>query len=117
MNDANAEANPQLTINSRHLEDPAPAKKYAEEKFGRIGKFSLKLRTVQVMLQPEGGQFLCEAVLTQDHSPRIVVAVQAGDLNSAIDLAVDRAERLLVREKERVSERRHRPAGAAPEEN
>jgi len=110
MTDRNPEQPLQVTVNSRHLNEPAQAKAYALEKFGRIGRFSPSLRTVTVMLQPEGMQFTCEATLIQDHHARIAVSMMSGDLNSAIDMAVERAERLLVREKERVSERRHRPS-------
>ena len=115
MPEKSSERAVRVTVNSRHVNEPASVRAYAAEKFARLEKFSLHLRSVSVMLQPEGAQWECEAVMLQDRQPRIVVSVLAGDLNSAVDMAVERSERQLVRGKERISERFHRRPADRPE--
>ena len=101
-----------VAVKSRHLPDSAQgAKDYAREKFARLGKFSPRLLSVDVMLQPDGDAWKCEATLHMDRSDPLIVHASAGDLNSAADSALDKAERQLIREKEkekegRISERR-----------
>lgn len=98
-----------VTVKSRHVDEPTAVKAYAAEKFGRMGKYSQALRTIDVMLQPGGGTLWeCEAIMQQDRHPTIVLSIVAGDLHSAVDLALERAERMLTRVKERTSSRNQR---------
>jgi len=95
-----------VSVKSRHLPDNASGSKdYAREKFTRLSRFCPRLQAVEIMLQPEGDQWKCEATLHMERADPLLVQAAAGDLHSAADAAVDKAERQLVRDKERGKER------------
>ena len=98
----------------------ATAKAYAEEKFLRLDRFHPALREVEVIFKENGRNMECDVHLLMDHQGTQLVCTSAGDLISAVDIALDRCERQLVRAKEKMrssrkSGRHRRLSPADPE--
>ena len=85
----------------------AAAKAYAEEKFTRLERFHPALREVEVIFKENGHNMECDVHLIMDHKETQLVCTSAGDLNSAVDIALDRCERQLIRIKEKMRSSRH----------
>lgn len=113
----------EINVKTHQLSAPANVKEYAQSKFRRLERFHPNLRGVEVTFKENGMQMECDVRMLMDHKGTQIVCSTAGDLNSAIDMALDRCERQLVRLKEKMrthkssSERRHagEEAGEAPD--
>ena len=100
----------EIRVKTHHLPGPARAKEYAMEKFARLAKYHPALREVEVTFKENGLNMECDALLYLDKRDPQIICTSAGDLHSAVDIAVERCERQLVRVKEKrrtsISERR-----------
>lgn len=92
----------EITVKTQHLTLPAPTREFAQQKFMRLERFHPALRAVEVILKESGQQMVCDVHMLMDHRGTQVVSMAAGDINSAVDLALDRCERQLVRLKEKM---------------
>ncbi|MHC5019033.1 MAG: ribosome hibernation-promoting factor, HPF/YfiA family [Planctomycetota bacterium] len=103
----------QVTLTARQVEVPKALREYVEEKAERLTRFEDRIRKVRVILEPDGGAFRAEMLVTMTRGAKIVGDATGTGFPEALDLAVDRVERQLAREKERLQEQR-RKAGKTP---
>lgn len=88
-------------------------KAYAEEKAEKLTRFFNGIQKTEMILGPEGQLVRAEIVLSIANADQIVAHVDHERARTAIDLAVDKAEKAVRRHKEKV--RDHRPSGSKPE--
>jgi len=81
-------------------------KRYAEEKAERLKKFFDGVTGIEVILDTEGMNKRAEIVLSVAGGEGIAVHAEHEQMNAAIDLAMDRAERSIVKHKEKVRDHR-----------
>ncbi|MDR0363329.1 MAG: ribosome-associated translation inhibitor RaiA [Planctomycetota bacterium] len=100
-----------IQITAKKIEIPQEIREYAKEKFGKIEKFHHKILSVEVIVKAEERRVFCETIVRLDHhGGSIVIEVGADTIQGAVDLAVDKCERQLRKEKERESVRRRQIA-------
>jgi len=93
-------------LSARHVDIPKALREYAEEKAERLSRFEDRIRKVRVVLSPDGGAFRAEMLVSMTRGTKLVGEATGTGFPEALDLAVDRVERQLAREKERLQERR-----------
>jgi len=100
----------QFQLSARHVEVPKALREYAKEKAERLSRFEDRIRKVRVVLSPDGGAFRAEMSVSMTRGAKVIGEATGTGFPEALDLAVDRVERQLAREKERVTARRKTPA-------
>ncbi|MCA8962020.1 MAG: ribosome-associated translation inhibitor RaiA [Planctomycetes bacterium] len=101
----------QVTVRDDSI--PAGMKRYAEEKADRLTKFFDGVQSIEVVLDTEGQNKWAEIVMSVSKGDRIAVHAEHEQMNAAIDLVLDRAERSLKKHKEKLRDY-SRPEPAAP---
>ena len=96
----------QLVFTFRHMEATAALKEYVEHKTQRLDKFLEKESQVQAILYTERHTQHIEFII-RPPGPTLTIETSANDMYAAIDLATDKAERLLVRRKEKLKDHTH----------
>lgn len=96
----------QFQLSARHVDVPKALREYAEEKAERLTRFEDRIRKVRVVLSPDGGAFRAEMLVSMTRGAKVIGEATGTGFPEALDLAVDRVERQLAREKERIQERR-----------
>ncbi|MFQ5653411.1 MAG: ribosome hibernation-promoting factor, HPF/YfiA family [Planctomycetota bacterium] len=87
--------------------DAAPEmKQYAEEKGEKLRRFFNGLTKVEITLGAEGLEKRVEIVASIARGETIAVHAVHEQMNGAIDLAMDKAEKRVVRHKEKLRSRR-----------
>lgn len=106
-----------IQITAKKIEISPEIRDYAKEKFGKIEKFNHKIQNIEVVVKAEERRILCETIVRLDHhGGSIVIEVAADTIQGAVDLAVDKCERQLRKEKERESVRRRQISANKHEE-
>ena len=95
-----------ITLTARQVEVPKALRIYVEEKAERLARFEDRIRKVRVILSPDGGAFRAEMQVQLVRGGKLLGEATGTGFPEALDLAVDRVERQLAREKERIQERR-----------
>ncbi len=90
------------------------SKRYAEEKVDKLNKFFDGIQSIEVILDTEGPQHRAEIVIAIVKGERLVSSIVHDQMNAAIDLVLDKAERVLVKHKEKVKEHRAVSVGELP---
>ena len=91
----------QLTLTFRHMSPTDALKKYVEKKVLRLDKYCEKEGRIHAILETNRPDMRCELIL-HISGAQIPVEESKDDLYAAIDLAIDKAERALVRRKEKL---------------
>ena len=99
----------QINITFRHVEPSEQLKEYCLEKLSRLHKYFDGMVEGHVILGLEKIRHVAEFTLSAN-SIRMNAKDESGDFHSAIDGAVAKIERQLVRHKEKI--KRHKPHGA-----
>jgi len=99
----------ELKITCRHMKDSEKVRTYAEEKLSKLDRFYNALHEAEVILKEEDRQCNCEVILHIRNLESEFVKVSCDSMIGAIDMSVDKAEKLLRRMKEK-RESRRRPA-------
>lgn len=96
-----------VTVDARRRLTPA-LRAYAEERLQRLERHSGRVHEVRLILDgADDQQPPCRAeVLLHLHNTTQAARVAAATPREAIDLIMDKADRLVVREKERLAEHR-----------
>ncbi len=107
----------QIDVRGHHFEAGEELLEYARRHVGKLGRFLSGLRRLELILKQDGGAgFQAELVAHAVRGKQLVAegsSVEA--MTMAIDQAVDRMERQLVRFKERLNDHRsHGADGAGP---
>jgi putative sigma-54 modulation protein len=101
-----------IKITDRHVELPDEVKAYALEKFSRIEKFNHGIRDAEVIFKNEDRKFHCEVIVHVRNKPPLVIDVAREEWHEAIDIALDKIERRVRKQKEKTSVQRRRRAGS-----
>lgn len=81
-------------------------KRYAEEKADRLHKFFDGLTAIEVILGVDGPNKTAEMILSVVKHDTIAVKSEHEQMNAAIDSVLDKAERSLVKHKEKIRDHR-----------
>lgn len=95
-----------IQITAKKIEIPAEIRDQVKEKLGKLGKFNHKINAVEAVIKAEERRILCETIVSVDNRSPIIIEVEADTIQGAIDLAVEKCERQLRKDKERESVRR-----------
>ena len=93
-----------------HLEYPARVRERVEEKLQHLVKFYERIVSLRAVLARDGEDHKIELVANVGHGVTLVVDARQGQLDAAIDQAVQRMTKVLTRHKSRRAQR-HRRGG------
>lgn len=105
-----------IQITAKKIEIPADIREYAKDKLNKLEKFSHKIQNVEVVIKAEERRIVCETIVRLDNRSPVIIEVSADTIQGAVDLAVDKCERQIRKDKERESVRRHQNPAAKNEE-
>ncbi len=95
-----------ITIAVRHMEVSEALREYAVEKVSHLTHYFDRIIGVDIVLDAQKERQICELIAYLIRKKRIVASAEADDLYAAIDAAVDKLKKQLVRFKERLQEKR-----------
>ncbi len=99
-----------LSIVGRHLELTDSIKEYVESAKDSLKKYNLDIISTRVVLSADekGGKkgFVVEFAINLAHKNTIVIKQKDKDLYAAIDLAIERAKKVLRRHHDKIIDRR-----------
>lgn len=95
-----------IQITAKKIEIPAEIRDQAKEKISKLEKFNHKVHDVEVVIKAEERRIICETIVRVDNRAPIIIEVEADTIQGAIDLAMEKCERQLRKDKERESVRR-----------
>lgn len=104
-----------IQITAKKIEIPAEIRDQAKEKIAKLEKFNHKIHSVEVIIKAEERRIHCETIVGVDNRSPIIIEVDADTIQGAVDLAVDKCERQLRKDKERESVRRRQSPAAKNE--
>jgi putative sigma-54 modulation protein len=91
---------------------PAGTRLYLERKLDRLRRLlDHHVESVRAFVSTEHERRKVELVASIEHHGKVVIEVEHPDVLAAVDLAVDRLERQLAKEKEKRTEKGRRGAG------
>lgn len=105
-----------IQITAKKIEIPQDIREYAKEKISKLEKFNHRVQSVDTVIKAEERHILCEAIIRVENRSPIIIEVSADTIQAAVDLAVDKCERQLRKDKERDSVRRRQRSAAKNEE-
>jgi putative sigma-54 modulation protein len=100
----------QITITTRHFQAQERIKAYLEEKLERLEKFFARIISARAILIKEGYRYIAEITLSANNM-QLVAKEAAEDVHSAVDLALAKLQKRLVRFRDKAKEhkgRRHK---------
>ncbi|MCD8352668.1 MAG: ribosome-associated translation inhibitor RaiA [Planctomycetaceae bacterium] len=95
-----------IQLTAKKIEIPPEIRDYAKEKLEKLEKFNAKVQSIEAVIKAEERFIVCELVIHIDNRDSIVIEVQGDTIQSAVDMAENKAERQLRKSKERSSVRR-----------
>ncbi len=93
--------NLEIIIHGRHLDVTEAIRNYVEKKASKLTKYSNRINKVQFTLKIEGQNHISEAVCSIAGATLVAEAANA-DMYAAIDLGMDKLEKQLVRQREKL---------------
>jgi putative sigma-54 modulation protein len=91
----------ELQITARHADVNESLRTYASDKLGGLSRYHKGLRLLEVVLGEESLDKTVEVIAHLARGAPVVVSARHADSHASIDLAHDKLERVLKREKER----------------
>lgn len=92
-----------ITITAKHVKVTDKTKDYAREKLEKLERYNDRIATVQVILDQEGKDNVCEINISTDtHHQFSAVVHNQEDIHAAVDLCIDKALRQVKRVKEKL---------------
>ncbi len=105
----------QISITERHPGITAHVKEYAQKKVNRLERYFDGTQRIEIILGKDGDDSAVELVISVT-GRKIVSESKHHDLYAAIDLTLDKAEKQLVRHKEKLKAHRDKhSSGETPE--
>ncbi len=98
-----------IQITAKKIEIPGEIREYISEKFTKLAKFNQKVQSIEAVIKAEEHTIVCELIIRVANRDSIVVEVTGDTIQAAVDLAENKAERQLRKDKERESVRRRAP--------
>ncbi len=93
-----------VQIRSKDITLTDEKKAHIEQGVEKFKKFSLDITRVNCMLSPEKGGVLVEFEIHVAHTAPIIISEHHQDLDAAIDIAIDRANKALRRLHDKVTD-------------
>ena len=100
----------QIQITARHLELPAAARAFAQDRLERLQKLNASILSLHLIVAAEPGGHSAE-ITTRVHQNDLVVFEKHEHVRTAIEMAADRVEEQLRRLKEKRIDGRQRHEG------
>ncbi len=97
-----------IDFTDRHEHHPPSVKVYALEKAEKVARFFDGVQHIEIVLDREHDQHRSEVILSGSHNLRLVGHATAHSVLAAIDSAVDKLERQVVKAKERLKDHRRK---------
>jgi putative sigma-54 modulation protein len=98
-----------VSVTFRHTQPTEALKQYAEQKMHRVGKYFSKPLDAHVILAVDAKERQVAEVELHTHGTMILGKEQHQDLYAAIDLAIDKIERQIKKQKAKTKLKRRRP--------
>ena len=98
-----------VSVTFRHTQPTEALKQYAEQKMHRVGKYFSKPLDAHVILAVDAKERQVAEVEPHTHGTMILGKEQHQDLYAAIDLAIDKIERQIKKQKAKTKLKRRRP--------
>lgn len=95
----------EIIIHARHLDTTEAIKNYVNKKAIKLTKYASKIIKIQFTLKIEGQNNVVEAICS-DARAKLVAEVANPDMYAAIDLVIDKLEKQIVRQKEKLKQPR-----------
>ena len=95
----------EIIIHARHLDATEAIKNYVNKKASKLTKYSTKITKIQFTLKIEGQNNIVEAVCSVARAT-LVAETANSDMYAAIDLVMDKLEKQIVRQKEKLKQTR-----------
>lgn len=93
----------EIIIHGRHLDVTEAIRNYVEKKASKLTKYSNRINKVQFTLKIEGQNHISEAICSIAGATLVSEAADA-DMYAAIDLGMDKLEKQLVRQREKLKD-------------
>ena len=100
----------EIIIHARHLDATEAIKNYVNKKASKLTKYSNKINKIQFTLKIEGQNNIVEAVCSAARAT-LVAETANYDMYAAIDLVIDKLEKQIVRQKEKLKQPRRNKKG------
>jgi len=91
-----------VSVTFRHTQPTAALKRYAEQKIQRIGKYFDHPVEAHVILAVDGRERQLAELDLRSRGTTILAKEEHHDLYAAIDLAIDKIERQITKQKEKI---------------
>jgi putative sigma-54 modulation protein len=98
-----------VSVTFRHTQPTEALKQYAEQKMHRVGKYFSRPLDAHVILAVDAKERQVAEVELHTHGTMILGKEQHHDLYAAIDLAIDKIERQIKKQKAKTKLKRRRP--------
>jgi putative sigma-54 modulation protein len=98
-----------VSVTFRHTQPTEALKQYAEQKMHRVGKYFSQPLDAHVTLAVDAKERRVAEVELHTHGTMILGKEQHQDLYAAIDLAIDKIERQIKKQKAKTKLKRRRP--------
>ena len=98
-----------VSVTFRHTQPTEALKQYAEQKMHRVGKYFSQPLDAHVILAVDAKERQVAEVELHTHGTMILGKEQHQDLYAAIDLAIDKIERQIKKQKAKTKLNRRRP--------
>ncbi len=92
-----------ITITAKHVKVSDKMKDYAREKLGKLERYFNRINSIQVVLDRDGLDNVCEIVIRTDtHNHLSSIVHNQDDMHAAVDLCIDKAQRQVAKVKEKL---------------
>lgn len=95
----------EIIIHGRHLDATEAIKEYINKKASKLTKYSRKINKIQFTLKIEGQNNIVEAIYSAARAT-LVAEVANSDMYAAIDLVIDKLEKQIIKQKEKLKQPR-----------
>ncbi|MCL2001403.1 MAG: ribosome-associated translation inhibitor RaiA [Planctomycetes bacterium] len=95
-----------IQITAKKIDIPQDIREFAREKFSRIEKFNSKVQGVDAVIKAEEHGIICELIIRISNREPVIIEVSGDSIQACVDLALNKAERQVRKDKERDSARR-----------
>lgn len=92
-----------ITITAKHVKVTDTMKDYARDKIERLDRYFDRIDTIQVLLNKDGKENVCEInIHTDTHNQLSAVVHNQDDMHAAVDLCLDKIQSQLKKVKEKL---------------
>ncbi len=96
----------EIIIHGRHLDATEAIKNYINKKASKLTKYSSKINKIQFTLKIEGQKNNVVEAICSAAKATLVAEVTDADMYAAIDLVIDKLEKQIIKQKEKLKQPR-----------